>query len=44
MQDFVFPPDVALPLGGPQSTHRIILIEMHYDNPSLQSGTGTFHK
>ena len=37
LQDFVFPPEVALPLGGPGAP-RIILIEMHYDNPTLQTG------
>ena len=33
----MFPPEVALPLGGP-GAHKVILIEMHYDNPTLQTG------
>ena len=37
VQDFVFPPEVALPLGGPGAP-KIIVIEMHYDNPTLQTG------
>ena len=33
----MFPPNVALPLGGP-GARMILLIEMHYDNPTLQTG------
>ena len=36
----MFPPEVALPLGGP-GARKVILIEMHYDNPTLQAGTYT---
>ena len=36
----MFPPDVALPVGGPAG-HRIVLLELHYDNPTLQAGMET---
>ncbi|XP_064399035.1 DBH-like monooxygenase protein 2 homolog [Halichondria panicea] len=36
-EDFVFPPGVALPIGG-ENSRRYIVIEMHYDNPDLQTG------
>lgn len=36
-QDFVYPEDVALPLGGVGNSEYIV-IEMHYDNPRLVPG------
>ena len=33
----MFPEDVAVPIGGP-GTREYAVIEMHYDNPLLQSG------
>ncbi len=42
LQDFVFPPEVALPIGG-ENSRRYIVIEMHYDNPDLQTGTEQIH-
>ena len=33
----MFPEDVAVALGGP-GTREYIVIEMHYDNPLLQTG------
>ena len=32
----MFPENVALPIGG--SGHRYLVIEMHYNNPELDSG------
>ncbi len=37
LQDFVFPPEVALPIGG-DNFGRYLVIEMHYDNPKLRAG------
>ena len=37
MQDFLYPEDVAYPIGGEGNPHYIIL-EMHYDNPAEVSG------
>ena len=33
----MFPEDVGVAIGGP-GTREYAVIEMHYDNPSLQSG------
>ena len=35
---FRFPEGVALSVGGPGAREHIV-IEMHYDNPKLHSGT-----
>lgn len=35
----MFPPDVGLPVGGGRGSRRFVVIEMHYDNPTLKSGT-----
>jgi len=37
LQDFVYPENVAYPIGGPGGA-RFVVVEMHYDNPDLQSG------
>ena len=37
----MFPPDVALPIGG-IDTPSIILLETHFDNPTLQTGIEHF--
>ena len=37
MQDFVYPEDVAFPIGGPL-TPEYMVIEMHYDNPNFDAG------
>lgn len=36
-EDFVYPENVAFPIGGPGNQFGIVL-EMHYDNPGLTSG------
>ena len=36
-EDFLYPPGVAYPIGGPGAS-QFALIEMHYDNPRLTSG------
>ena len=36
-QDFVYPENIALPIGGP-GTARYLVIEMHYNNPDTVSG------
>ena len=33
----MFPEDVAVAIGGP-GTREYVVIEMHYNNPLLQSG------
>ena len=38
MQDFIFPENAALPIGGPDKIHTHYLLEMHYDNPEEVSG------
>ena len=40
LQDFVYPENVAYPMGGPGSA-RFLVIEMHYNNPDLQRGNGS---
>ena len=37
LQDFIYPENVAYPLGGPD-TPRYVVIEIHYDNPMQHSG------
>ena len=37
-QDFIFPENAALPIGGPDKIHTHYLLEMHYDNPEEVSG------
>ena len=37
----MFPEDVAVAIGGP-GTREYVVIEMHYNNPSLQSGISLF--
>ena len=38
LQDFIYPENVAYPIGGPASA-RFLVMEMHYDNPDMRSGT-----
>ena len=38
IQDFIFPEGVAFPIGG-EGAREYLVIEMHYDNPMLLSGT-----
>ena len=35
--DFVYPENVAYPIGGPGSA-RFLVVQLHYNNPELQSG------
>ena len=37
LQDFVYPENVAYPVGGPGNA-RFLVMEIHYDNPDMQSG------
>ena len=37
MQEFVYPQDVAYPIGG-EGNLNIIVLEIHYDNPNGDSG------
>ena len=37
LQEFIFPEGLSLPLGGEGAAHYVV-IEMHYDNPSLEAG------
>ena len=37
LQDFVYPENVAYPIGGPGNA-RFLVMEMHYDNPDMNSG------
>lgn len=37
MQEFVYPQEVAYPVGG-EGNPNIIVLEMHYDNPNRDSG------
>ena len=37
LQDFIYPENVAYPIGGPGSA-RFLVMEMHYDNPDMRSG------
>ena len=37
VQDFVYPEDVAYPIGGP-GTPDYMVIEIHYDNPDFDAG------
>ena len=37
VQDFIFPDNVALPLGGDGMAQHAV-IEMHYDNPDMTEG------
>ncbi|XP_065897525.1 putative DBH-like monooxygenase protein 2 isoform X2 [Dysidea avara] len=36
--DFIFPENAALPIGGTDKIHTHYLLEMHYDNPDEVSG------
>ncbi|XP_065899415.1 putative DBH-like monooxygenase protein 2 [Dysidea avara] len=36
--DFTYPADIALPIGGADKIHTHYLLEMHYDNPDKISG------
>ena len=42
LQDFIYPENVAYPIGGPGSA-RYLVMEMHYDNPDMDSGMLDFH-
>ena len=37
LQDFVYPENVAYPVGGPGNA-RFLVMEIHYDNPDSHSG------
>jgi len=37
LQDFVYPENVAYPMGGPGNA-RFVVVEMHYNNPGLRRG------
>ena len=37
LQDFVFPEDVAYPIGG-ESGQKFLVLEIHYDNPQMIEG------
>ena len=37
MQEFVYPKDVANPIGG-EGNPNIIVLEIHYDNPNGDTG------
>ena len=37
LQDFIYPKNVAYPIGGPGNA-RFLVMEIHYDNPNLRSG------
>ena len=37
LQDFIYPEDVAYPIGGPGNPQYVV-IEMHYDNPDRDDG------
>ena len=37
MQEFVYPQDVAYPIGG-EGNPNIIVLEIHYDNPDGDIG------
>ena len=38
LQDFVFPENVAFPIGGAGKVHTHFVLEMHYDNPNFIPG------
>ena len=42
LQDFIYPENVAYPIGGPGSA-RYLVMEMHYDNPNMTSGMLDFY-
>ena len=42
LQDFIYPENVAYPIGGPGSA-RFLVMEMHYDNPDMRSGMLDFY-
>ena len=37
-QKFVYPENVALPIGG-ELNDKYLLIEIHYDNPRMETGS-----
>ena len=37
LQDFVYPKDIAYPIGG-HGNPQYVILEMHYDNPNQDSG------
>ena len=38
LQDFVLPDNVALPVGGVDSSYPYVVMQLHYDNPNGISG------
>ena len=38
LQDFVFPEEVAFPIGGDDKVHTHFVLEMRYDNPNFIPG------
>ena len=41
LQDFVYPQDVAYPIGG-RGNPQYVILEMHYDNPNEDSGNSNY--
>ena len=37
LQDFIYPENVAYPVGGP-GAEMFTVIQMHYDNPNFDAG------
>ena len=37
LQDFVYPQDVAYPIGG-RGNPQYVILEIHYDNPNKDAG------
>ena len=37
VKDFIYPNGIAFPIGG-RSDEQYVVMEMHYNNPSLTSG------
>ena len=42
IKKFVYPENVALPIGGDRND-KYLLIEIHYDNPGMETGNGRMH-
>ena len=42
IKKFVYPENVALPIGG-ERNDKYLLIEIHYDNPRMESGNNSLY-
>ena len=42
LQDFIYPENVAYPIGGPNDK-QFAVIQIHYNNPDKVSGTIIIH-